>query len=145
MCLKSPVKDHVLCKISENSLNNHYHINKYSMKDITECIVEIGHANSTTFTTLDLASGFWQMPLHPDDAYTTAFTVLGQRAVWVDYQSYGTMEMSFQRMMERVLQKKHFIFYIDDVLIHSKLHDEMLIQLVLTFERLQKHGIKVNL
>jgi hypothetical protein len=51
------------------------------MKDITECIVEIGHANSTTFTTLDLASGFWQMPLHPDDAYTTAFTVLGQRAV----------------------------------------------------------------
>jgi hypothetical protein len=49
-------------------------------------------------------------------------------------------------MMEHILQKiKNVIVYIDDILIHSKSHDEMLIQLDLTFERLQKHGMKVNL
>jgi hypothetical protein len=30
-------------------LNNHSHIDKYSMKEITECIGDIGHANSTIF------------------------------------------------------------------------------------------------
>jgi len=42
-------------------LNNHSHIDKYSMKEITECIGDIGLANSTIFSTLDLTSGFWQM------------------------------------------------------------------------------------
>jgi hypothetical protein len=44
-------------------LNNHSHIDKYSMKEITECIGDIGRANSTIFSTLDLTSGFWQMQL----------------------------------------------------------------------------------
>jgi hypothetical protein len=30
-------------------LNNHSHIDKYSMKEITECIGDIGRANSTIF------------------------------------------------------------------------------------------------
>jgi hypothetical protein len=44
-------------------LNNHSQIDKYSMKEITECISDIGRANSTIFSTLDLTSGFWQMQL----------------------------------------------------------------------------------
>jgi len=56
-------------------LNEHSHIDKYSMKEINECIGDIGGANSTIFTTLDLTLGFWQMPLHPDDAHKTAFTI----------------------------------------------------------------------
>jgi hypothetical protein len=39
-------------------LNQNSHIDKYSMKEITECIGDIGRANSTIFTTLDLTSGF---------------------------------------------------------------------------------------
>jgi hypothetical protein len=33
------------------------------MKEITECIGDIGQANSTIFSALDLTSGFWQMQL----------------------------------------------------------------------------------
>ncbi len=38
-------------------LNKHSHIDKYSMKEISECIGDIGRANSSIFTTLDLTSG----------------------------------------------------------------------------------------
>jgi hypothetical protein len=38
------------------ALNKNSHIDKYSMKEIMECI-----GDSTIFTTLDLTSGFWQM------------------------------------------------------------------------------------
>jgi hypothetical protein len=40
-------------------LNQNSHINKNSMKEITECIEDIGRANSNNLMTLDLRSGFW--------------------------------------------------------------------------------------
>jgi hypothetical protein len=46
------------------SLNANTYVDKYSMKDVQECISEIGRAGSTIFTTLDLTLGFWQMALH---------------------------------------------------------------------------------
>jgi hypothetical protein len=47
------------------------------MKEITECIGDIGRANSNIFTTLDLTSGFWQMQLEEDSQKLTAFTIPG--------------------------------------------------------------------
>jgi hypothetical protein len=47
------------------------------MKEITECIADIGRANSTIFSTLDLTSGFWQMQLNEDSQPLTAFTIPG--------------------------------------------------------------------
>jgi len=48
------------------------------MKEITECIGDIGWANSTIFTMLDLTSGFWQMQLDEDSQKLTAFTIPGK-------------------------------------------------------------------
>jgi len=59
------------------SLNANTYVDKYSMKDVQECISEIGRARSTIFMTLDLTSGFWQMALHPKSRPYTAFTVRG--------------------------------------------------------------------
>jgi hypothetical protein len=59
-------------------LNNHSHIDKYSMKEITKCIGDFGRANSTIFLTLDLTSGFWQMQLDEKSQPLTAFTIPGQ-------------------------------------------------------------------
>jgi len=60
------------------ALNSKTQVDKYSMKDISECIGDIGRAGSTIFTTIDLTSGFWQMPIHPDDSHLTAFTIRGK-------------------------------------------------------------------
>jgi len=59
-------------------LNNHSHIDKYCMKEITECIGDIGRANSTIFSTLDLTSGVWQMQLDEKSQPLMAFTIPGQ-------------------------------------------------------------------
>jgi len=48
------------------------------MKEITECIGDIGRADSTIFTTLDLTSRFWQMQLAEDSQKLTAFTISGK-------------------------------------------------------------------
>jgi hypothetical protein len=53
-------------------LNQNSHIDKYSMKEITEYISDIGQANSKIFSTLDLTSGFWQMKLDEKSQPLTA-------------------------------------------------------------------------
>ena len=57
------------------ALNSHSHIDKYSMKDVSKCIGDIGRAGSSVFSTLDLTAGFWQQVLHQDSRPCTAFTV----------------------------------------------------------------------
>jgi hypothetical protein len=56
----------------------------YSMKEITECIGDIGRANSTIFSTLDLTSGSRQMQLDEKSQPLTAFTIPGHgQYLWI--------------------------------------------------------------
>jgi hypothetical protein len=70
-------------------LNQHSHIDKYSMKEIRECIGDIGRANSSIFTTLDLTSGFWQMKLDPESQPLTAFYHPEPRTISLDHLTHG--------------------------------------------------------
>ena len=130
------------------ALNSHSYIDKYSMKEINECIGDIGRAGSTLFTTLDLTSGFWQMPIHPGDRHLTAFTVPGMgQFEWIT-SPMGLLgcPASFQRLMEKVLLGvKNCIVYIDDLLIHSHTHDAHLQTLDEVFRRLAHSNLKVNI
>ncbi len=108
-------------------LNNHSHIDKYSMKEITECIGDIGRANSTIFSTLDLTSGFWQMKLNEDSQDLTAFTIPGKGQFAWATSPMGLLgcPASFQRLMETVLLNiKNVLVYIDDLLIHTSNHED---------------------
>jgi hypothetical protein len=118
------------------------------MKEITECIGNIGRANSSIFSTLDLTSGFWQMKLDEASQPLTAFTIPGQgQFQWIT-SPMGLLgcPASFQRLMETVLRGiKNVLVYIDDLLIHTATHEEHLIVLEQVFERLHKNHLKINL
>ena len=130
------------------ALNANSFIDKYTMKDIQECISEIGRSHSNIFSTLDLTSGFWQMVLSPESRQYTAFTLTGKgQFEWVT-SPMGLLgcPASFQRLVEAVVQGlKNILVYIDDLLVHSSSHPEHLKQLDSLFERLKQHNLKINL
>ncbi len=114
------------------------------MKEITECIGDIGRANSTIFSTLNLTFGFWLMQLDEKLQPLTAFTISGGgQYQWIT-PPMGLLRCpaSFQCLMEGALCKiANLIIYIDDLLVHMQTHqvwDKVL-------DRLQTHNLKINL
>ncbi len=128
-------------------LNNHSHIDKYSMKEITECIGDIPRANSTIFSTLNLTSGFWQMQLDEKSQPLTASTIPGHgQYQWIT-SPMGLLgcPASFQHLMEGVLRNiSNVIVYIDDLLVHTKNHDDHLKVLEQVLQRLHSYNLKIN-
>ncbi len=113
------------------------------MKDVQECISEIGRAGSTIFTTLDLTSGFWQMALEPKSRPYTAFTIpgMGQFEWKVVSMGLASAPSAFQRLVELVVKGiDHVVVYIDDLIIHSKTHEQHLESLDKVFTRLAAHN-----
>jgi len=104
------------------------------MKEITECIGDIGQANSKIFLTLDLTSGFWQMKLDEQSQPLTAFTIPGKGQFHWITSLMGLLgcPASFQCLMEGVLRNlQNVIVYIDDLLVHSDTHEQHLLEQVL--------------
>jgi hypothetical protein len=128
-------------------LNQKSLMNKYTMKDIHECIGDIGQAESKNFSTLDLTSGFWQMPLHSEAVPKTDFALpgLGQyKWLMLPMGLLGCLA-SFQRLLEKLMDGiDNIIVYIDDLLIHSQIHEQHLINLGIVMTRLSENNMKIN-
>jgi Reverse transcriptase (RNA-dependent DNA polymerase) len=153
-CYNSPVflnekKDGTKRVVQDfRSLNSNTYVDKYSMRDVQECISEIGRAGSTIFTTLDLTSGFWQMALDPKSLPYTAFTVpgMGQFEWKVVSMGLASAPLAFQRLVEQVVKGiPNVVVYIHNLIIHSKTHEDHLRSLDAVFTRLAAHDLRINL
>jgi putative transposase len=128
-------------------LNQKSLMDKYTMKDIHECIGDIGRSESTIFSTLDLTSGFWQMPFHSESVPKTAFILpgLGQYEWLTSPMGLLGCTASFQRLMEELLHGiDNVIVYIDDLLIRSRSHEHHLSILDIVMTRLSENNMKIN-
>ena len=105
-------------------------------------------AGKRWFSTLDLASGYWQVSLSPEGRCKTAFAThsgLFQFRV----MSFGLCNApaTFERLMDRVLQGLRWsscLVYLDDIISFGTTFGDSLANLMLIFERLRSYGLQLK-
>ncbi len=115
---------------------------------IEEVFDAIGKAKATVFSSLDLASGFWQLPLHPDSADKTGFVTHGG-VYHFKKLPFGLRNSpsAFAMVMSDVLRNltyKYAMIYVDDILVYSKSFTQHLKHLSSIFSRLRETGLKLK-
>lgn len=119
---------------------------KYPLPRIEDILNNLGKAK--WFTSIDLASGYWQVQIAEQDKEKTAFI-----------SKYGTYEYNvmpfglcnapatFQRLMNNVLGDtlwKYTMDYIDDISIFSETWEDHLRHIEEVLKRLKKAKLKIN-
>ena len=96
-------------------------------------------AETKYFSTLDLASGYWQVGMDPDSQEKTAFaTDVGLYEFTVMPFGLCNAPATFQRLMECVLaglSREKCLVYLDDILVMGATFDEHLANLQAVFEQ----------
>ena len=98
------------------------------------------------FSTLDLASGYHQIAVHPDDQHKTAFVMpMGLFEYTRMPMGLSLAPATFQRLMQSTMSDFIFQFpleYQDDLLVYSKTFDEHLAHLDRLLQRIIDAGLK---
>lgn len=120
---------------------------RYPIPNITEILDKLGRCQY--FTTLDLASGFHQIEVHPDDIQKTAFSVEHGLYEFVR-MPFGLKNApaTFQRVMDHVLRDligTCCLVYMDDIIIFSSSLQEHLTNLSRVLQALEKVNLKIQL
>ena len=105
-------------------------------------------AGATIFTTLDLQSGYWQIPVNSEDRPKTAFCPgPGMGLFEFCRMPFGLTgaPSSFQRLMNQIFRGLPYVTtYIDDILIHSASLPEHLLHLKEVFDRLRQANLSLR-
>ena len=102
--------------------------------------------NAQFFTTLDLQSGYWQIPIKEEDKEKTAFST-GDGLYEFNVMPFGLTgaPATFQRCMNYLLMDvDHTMVYIDDIIIFSSNFDQHLKDIEKVLKILQKSGLKLK-
>ena len=91
------------------------------------------------FSTLDLKSGYWQVPITEQDKAKTAFRTSSGQLFEFSQVPFGLCNApaTFSRLMDRVLAGLHWetcLFYLDDIIVFSSTWEEHLARLRQVFE-----------
>ena len=120
----------------------------YAIPYIEEILFSID-GDIKAITTIDLLSGYHQIPMNPEDIDKTGFTTM--------YGNYNFVVMpfgltnapaTFQREMNRIffpLIGKCMFVYLDDIVIFSSSKEQHLQDLKEVFKIIREHGLKINL
>ena len=117
------------------------------LPSIADTLKELGQAK--VFTTLDLKSGYWQIPIHPGSRHLTAFSTPDGSQYEFKVMPFGLKNApaTFQKLMTEVLSGELHKFakvYLDDVIIYSPDHETHVEHLRRVLERLQVYGLRCS-
>ncbi|XP_026743752.1 uncharacterized protein LOC113505319 [Trichoplusia ni] len=118
----------------------------YPIPNIVEILDQLG--NSKYFSTLDLASGFHQIKMSPQDACKTAFSV-PQGHFEFTRMPFGLKNApaTFQRLMNNVLtglQGERCFVYLDDIVVYSHDLNSHIQNLTAVFQKLRSFNLKLQ-
>lgn len=118
----------------------------YPLSRIDDKLDALGSAK--WFSTLDLASGFWQLEVHPEHREKTAFVT--KQGLWeFNILPYGLTNApsTFQRLMELVLAGLQWInclVYLDDIIFFGRTFSEHISRLGEVLGRLKSAHLKIK-
>ena len=133
---------HRVC-IDFRKVNNVTRKDAFPLPRMDDCLDAL--AGSKLFSTLDLASGYWQIPVAEEDRDKTAFnTRNGLHRFRVMPFGLATAPATFERLMELVLKGLTFdrcLVYLDDVIVFGRTFEEALQNLDRVFERIEQASL----
>ena len=120
--------------VDYRKLNAETEIDAYPMPRIDDILDQIGQAKY--LSTLDLARGYWQVPVAKEDQHKTAFvTPFGLYQFTVMPFGLSGAPATFQRLMDHMTDGIHHFAhaYLDDLIIFSSTWEEHLEHLSVIF------------
>lgn len=133
--------------VDYRKLNAVTHKDAFPLPRIEETLTSLTQAE--WFSTLDLASGYWQVEMDALDREKTAFTTpLG--LFEFERMPFGLCNApaTFQRLMQRCLSGQlsdYVLVYLDDIILYSPDFTSHLQHLDKVLERLGQHGLKLRM
>ena len=106
-------------------------------------------ARAAHFSTFDMNSGFWQVPMAEESKQYTAFTLGSMGLYECESMPFGLCNAlpTFQRLMQNCLGElnlTHCLIYLDDVIVFSDTPDEHLWRMRVVFDCLREHCLKLK-
>ena len=103
---------------------------------------------SAYYTTLDLSSRYYNVPMHKSDICKTAFSTRENHWEFVRMpMGLSTSPGTFQGLMHKVFDKENWhqcLIYLDDILVFSRNLVEQTERLRTIFERIRAAGLKLS-
>lgn len=128
-------------KVNEKTVDD-----KYPIPNISDILDKLGKCQY--FSTLDLASGFYQVELDASDIHKTAFNVENGHYEFLRMpMGLKNSPATFQRVMDNILRDLQDIclVYLDDVILFSTSLQEHMINLEKVFKRLRESNFKIQM
>ena len=106
-------------------------------------------AGAAHYSTFDMNSGFWQVPMDEESKQYTAFTLGSMGLYECESMPFGLCNAppTFQRLMQNCLGELNLTYcliYLDDVIVFSEMPEEHLRRMHVVFDRLREHGLKLK-
>ena len=145
--VKKPNNEWRFC-VDYRKLNAVTELMSFPIPHMSDVFDTLAQSKAEIFSTLDLRSGFWQVPLDKSTKSKSAF-ITHQGIFEFNRLSFGMVNspMTFQSLMTKVLKSLNFkiaLVYIDDLLIFSKDFDQHLHHLNLVFENLRSANLTLH-
>ena len=104
--------------------------------------------NARFISTLDLAKGYWQVPIKQEDREKTAFITPKGLYQFINMPfGLSGAPATFQRMMDNVLRETRDFagVYLDDIIVYSTTWEEHLTHLKLVLQKLEEAKLTVKM